>query len=181
MQQGAETVHLANPDVLVILSGLNFDKDLSFLHDRSVNVSFSGKLVFEMHWYSFSDGDAWTTGTLNQVCGRISANVMGSAGFLATHGGKGYPMFVSEFGLDMRGTNTGGNRFLNCFMALAADQDWDFAVWALQGSYYLREGVKDMDETYGLLNHSWTGARNTSTLQRISALQLPFRGNTLAI
>lgn len=74
MEKGAEAVHAANPNVLVILSGLSYDKDLSFLRDRQVNLSFSGKLVFEVHWYGFSDGQAWSSENSNQVCGRVVGN-----------------------------------------------------------------------------------------------------------
>lgn len=34
MQEGAEAVHASNPTVLVILSGLDLDADLTFLKDR---------------------------------------------------------------------------------------------------------------------------------------------------
>ncbi|MCE0481306.1 hypothetical protein HAX54_038961 [Datura stramonium] len=61
MQKGAEAVHAANPDVLVILSGLNFDKDLSFLRREPPSLTFSGKLVFEIHRYSFTDTKSWET------------------------------------------------------------------------------------------------------------------------
>ncbi|KAK4780771.1 hypothetical protein SAY87_016877 [Trapa incisa] len=174
MEQGAEAVHSENPNVLVILSGMSFDKDFSFLHNRPVNISFSNKLVFELHWYSFSNGNAWKTGDSNKLCGQITASMMDSAGFLAKE--KGYPIFVSEFGVDMAGKNVGDNKFLSCFMAAAAEQDWDYAVWALPGSYYFRQGTKDMDESYGLMNHNWTAVRNITTLKRINALRLPFRG-----
>ena len=65
MQKGAEAVHAANPDVLIILSGLNYHKDCSFLRQKPVNLTFSGKLVCEVHWYGFSDGKAWETGNPN--------------------------------------------------------------------------------------------------------------------
>ncbi|CAL5384200.1 unnamed protein product [Camellia sinensis] len=64
-RKGAEVVHAVNPDVLVILSGLSFDKDLSFLLNRPMNLTFIGKLVFEVHWYGFSDRSAWKTGNPN--------------------------------------------------------------------------------------------------------------------
>ncbi len=38
--------------------------------------------------------------------------------------------------------------------------DADWAVWALQGSYYVRNQQVDFDEYYGLLNHDWTDWRN---------------------
>ncbi|KAK4780004.1 hypothetical protein SAY87_016110 [Trapa incisa] len=142
LRQGAETVHAANPNVLVILSGLDYDKDLSFIHKRPVNVSFSGKVVFEHHWYSFSHSGAWR-GNFNDACGWISASVMDKEGFIADE--RRAPMFVSEFGINAQRGDVNDDRYINCFMAMAPDQDWDFAVWGLQGSYYFREGVIGME------------------------------------
>ncbi|XP_027337574.1 glycosyl hydrolase 5 family protein-like [Abrus precatorius] len=171
MPKGAEAVHGANPDVLVILSGLNFDTDLSFIGNKSVILSFNGKLVFELHWYGFSDGQAWMSGNSNQVCGLVTGKVMRNAGFLL---GLGWPLFVSEFGIDMRAQNINDNRYLNCFMALAAQLDLDWALWTLVGSYYIR--VAGTIEYYGILNPNWNQVRNTGFLQRISSIQLPFQG-----
>ncbi|KAG8366004.1 hypothetical protein BUALT_Bualt17G0031000 [Buddleja alternifolia] len=173
MQKGAEVVHAANPDILVILSGLKYDRDLSFLQNQPVTLSFSNKLVFELHWYGFSDGQAWASGNPNQVCGQVVSDTMRKAGFLLD---QGYPLFLSEFGLDMRGTNVNDNRYFNCFMGWAAELDVDWALWALTGSYYLREGVVGLDEVYGVYNWNWCEIRNQTTLQKISALQYPFRG-----
>ncbi|XP_076955581.1 glycosyl hydrolase 5 family protein-like [Bidens hawaiensis] len=177
MQKGAEAVHAANPNVLVILSGLSYDKDLSFIQAQDVNVTFSNKLVFEAHWYGFSNSEEWESGNPNQVCGRIVDNIMGKSGFLLE---KGYPLFISEWGVDLRGTNENDNRYLNCFMAWAADHDLDWAIWTLAGSYYYREGVVGMEEFYGVLNWDWCGPRNSSFLDKISAIQTPFQGPGLS-
>ncbi|KAL5169657.1 Glycosyl hydrolase 5 family protein [Glycine soja] len=177
MPKGAEAVHAANPDVLVILSGLNFDTNLSFIRNEAVKLSFNGKLVFEVHWYSFSDGQAWTLGNPNQVCGQVTENVMRRAGFLLD---QGWPLFVSEFGVDLRGTSVNDNRYLNCFMALVAQLDLDWALWTLGGNYYIRQGDVGMEEYFGILNSDWIQVRNTSFLQRISAIQLPFKGPGLS-
>ncbi|GMP82591.1 hypothetical protein CsSME_00036830 [Camellia sinensis var. sinensis] len=173
MQKGAEVVHAINPDVLIILSGLSFDKDLSFLLNRPMNLTFTGKLVFEVHWYGFSDGSAWKTGNPNQVCGQVVDQMMRKAGFVLD---QGYPLFMSEFGVDLRGTNDNDNRYLNCFLGVAAELDLDWALWTLAGSYYLREGVIGLEEFYGVFNWNWCEARNSSFLERISAIQLPFQG-----
>nr|XP_028951691.1 glycosyl hydrolase 5 family protein-like isoform X2 [Malus domestica] len=173
MQRGAEAVHSANADVLVILSGLSFDTDLSFLAKRPVNLTFAGKTVFEVHWYGFSDGQAWQSGNPNQVCGQVYNNVKRKSGFLLE---EGFPLFVSEFGADQRGTNVNDNRYLNCFMAAAAELDVDFALWTLVGSYYFREGVVGMEEYYGILNWDWSDIRNSSLTQRLSVLQSPLQG-----
>nr|GMD21670.1 glycosyl hydrolase 5 family protein-like [Ipomoea batatas] len=173
MQQGAEAVHAANPDLLVILSGLSFDKDLSFLQKTPVNLTFSGKLVFEVHRYGFTDGEDWASGNPNKVCGRITNDIMSRGGFVLD---KGYPLFVSEFGIDLRGTNVNDNRYFNCFLGLAAELDFDWALWTLAGSYYLREGSVGLEEFYGVLTWNWCEPRNLSFLQRISIMQSPFRG-----
>ncbi|GLU03175.1 hypothetical protein SLE2022_203900 [Rubroshorea leprosula] len=173
MQKGAEAVHSANQNVLVILSGLRFDTDLSFLKNQPTSLTFTQKLVFEMHWYSFTDGEVWESGNPNQVCGNVVNRVMRSTGFLLQ---QGYPLFVSEFGLDQRGNNVKDNRYLNCFMGVAADLDLDWAYWPLVGSYYLREGVIGFNEYYGILNWNWVGIRNSTLLKKISALQSPFQG-----
>jgi Cellulase (glycosyl hydrolase family 5) len=173
MQEGAEAIHAANPKVLVILSGLYYDIDLSFLSSRQVSLSFSGKLVFEVHWYSFSDAKPWSTLNTNQACAKTSGDFMRNAGFLTE---KGWPLFMSEFGVDNRGVNDNDNRYLGCVLAKAAELDLDWALWALQGNYYLREGVVDHEETYGVLSSDWSTSKNTSVLRRIQALQKPFQG-----
>ncbi|KAI4339487.1 hypothetical protein MLD38_024429 [Melastoma candidum] len=176
MQQGAETVHAANPNVLVILSGLDYDTNLSFLQNRQVNVTFTKKVVFELHWYAVSSSNSlseWVNGNLNEVCARVSSKVEQTSIFLRR---QGFPLFLSEFGVDQTGTDENDARFFTCLLRTTAMLDLDFALWGLLGSYYLRDGIIDRDESYGILNHNWTGVRNSTFLQRISAIQPPFRG-----
>lgn len=173
MQKGAEAVHAANPNVLVILSGLSFDKDLSFLHERPVNLTFSGKLVYEIHRYGFTDGDTWSGDNPNQACGVVLNDMVSKGTFVLE---QGYPLFVSEFGVDQRGTNVNDNRYFNCFLGLAAELDFDWALWTLVGSYYLRDGVVGLNEYYGVLDCNWRDIRNSSFLERISAIRSPFQG-----
>ncbi|KAJ4960879.1 hypothetical protein NE237_020789 [Protea cynaroides] len=84
---------------------------------------------------------------LTIVCARVVNNLMRNAGFLLK---QGWPLFVSEFGGDQRGTNVNDSRYLDCFF----------------GSYYLREGVVDMDETYGILDWG-PGVSNLKTYKII--------------
>nr|XP_043639015.1 glycosyl hydrolase 5 family protein-like [Erigeron canadensis] len=177
MQKGAEVVHAANPNVLVILSGLSYDKDLSFLQIQPIALTFGNKLVFEVHWYGFSNEEDWKTNNTNQVCAQVVDTIMNRAGFLLD---EDYPLFISEWGIDQRGTNDFETRYLNCFSAWAADHDLDWALWTLAGSYYFRQGVVEMDETYGLLTLDWSEPRNSSFLQKISPIQSPFQGPGLS-
>ncbi|KAK4256639.1 hypothetical protein QN277_006339 [Acacia crassicarpa] len=173
MQKGAEAVHAANPDVLVILSGLSFDTDLSFLQGQKTTLTFSKKLVYEAHWYGFTNGRVWVSTNLNQACAQITGNVMSHSGFLL---GQGFPLFLSEFGLDLTGSNLNDIRYFHCFIALAAELDFDWALWSLVSSYYFREGVAGAKENYGVLDAEWAHVKNPSFLQRISSIQVPFRG-----
>ncbi|CAL9217700.1 unnamed protein product, partial [Arabidopsis halleri] len=102
MQQEAEEVHSANKNVLVILSGLTFDTDPSFIRSRPVNISFTGKLVFELQLYSFSDKNSWEVNNPNDNCGQILNRIEKCGGFLLN---QGFPLFLSEFGIDERGRN----------------------------------------------------------------------------
>uniref|UniRef100_A0A0D6R3H6 Ricin B lectin domain-containing protein n=1 Tax=Araucaria cunninghamii TaxID=56994 RepID=A0A0D6R3H6_ARACU len=181
MQMGAEAVHRANPYVLVILSGLSFDTNLNFLSRKAVSLNFKEKLVFEMHWYAFSDGQAWANGNPNEVCGSVTSSVMNRGGFLITPNHTyTAPLFISEFGINQMGTNVNDNRYINCFLAFAAEYDVDWAYWALEGSYYIRSGTPALDETYGLLAGDWRNPRNASFLARLSAIQQPFQGPGLS-
>ncbi|XP_071905798.1 glycosyl hydrolase 5 family protein-like [Coffea arabica] len=58
------------------------------------------------------------------------------------------------------GENPSDNKFLPCFMAYLAHHGLDWALWALQASYYLRDGHQDHDETYGMFNSNWRHLRS---------------------
>ncbi|XP_056846997.1 glycosyl hydrolase 5 family protein-like [Raphanus sativus] len=174
MPKGGEAVHAANPEVLVILSGIDYDTNLSFLRDRFFNVSFTNKLVFEQHWYSFSDGrDSWKKHNSNDFCAKIIEKVTHNGGFLMS---RGFPLFLTEFGANLRSGDVSGNRYMNCLVAWAAENDLDWAVWALTGDYYLRTGQKHVVETFGVLDPNWKEVANSTYLQKLSGIQLPVRG-----
>ena len=144
MQKGAEAVHSANPDVLVIISGLGDGTDLSFLLNQQLELTFTGKLVLELHWRESLAGKAWETGNPNKVCGRMVNSLMRRGGVLLQ---KGWPlMVVNELGAE-------DNRHLNCFFGLVAEMDFD---WAL--------GI--LEETNGLMD-----LKHSSFFQRILAVQ----------
>ncbi|KAG9447340.1 hypothetical protein H6P81_013468 [Aristolochia fimbriata] len=60
VKRRVRTIHKANPDVLVIVFGMSYDTDLSFLLQKPLllknNGSLEKKLVYEAHWYSFTNG-----------------------------------------------------------------------------------------------------------------------------
>ncbi|KAK8683018.1 hypothetical protein V6N13_039093 [Hibiscus sabdariffa] len=98
--------------------------------------------------------------------------MMRTSGYLVD---QGYPLFIGEFGIDQSGSNVNGNRYMSCFLGVAAELDLDWALWTLVGSYYTRAGVVGLNEHYGAMDYNWCGARNSSFIQRILSLQSPFR------
>ncbi|PIA51564.1 hypothetical protein AQUCO_01100428v1 [Aquilegia coerulea] len=173
MTEGAEAVHRANQNVLVILSGLEFDINLGFLNSHPVKLSFTGKLVFEVHQYSFSMGDAWIRGNPNDVCGSFQDGFWGNAGYLLQ---RGFPLFISEFGGDLRETNVGDNRYFPCMFGVLADLDLDWAWWSFQGSYYWRDNLQDPEEVYGVVDKNWNEIRNPKFMEKIYAIQIQHQG-----
>ncbi|KAI4352506.1 hypothetical protein L6164_006751 [Bauhinia variegata] len=165
MSQGATTVHQANPDVLVIVSGLSYDLDLSFLKTKPLGVNIGNKLVHEAHLYAWSRGsaDAWTNQPVNRVCSETIQGLNDRAGFLMS-GPNPVPLFMSEFGFDMR-RDQNSDRFLSCVLSFLAGVDLDWALWTLQGSYYIRQAAVTtatatlFEEEFGVLNDDWKTIR----------------------
>ncbi|KAL0541975.1 hypothetical protein IC582_022058 [Cucumis melo] len=173
MSQGAKLIHQINPNALVVVSGLSYDTDLSFLKNRSMGFNLDNKLVFEAHLYSFTNNmrDFWMSKPLNTFCASINQGFEDRAGFLV-RGQNPIPLFVSEFGIDQTGTNEGQNRFLSCFFSYLTENDFDWGLWALQGSYYYKVGVKNAEENFGVLDSNFTKAKNSKLfLQRFQLMQ----------
>ncbi|KAJ6850939.1 uncharacterized protein M6B38_262355 [Iris pallida] len=170
---GARTIHKANPNVLVIVSGMSFDTDLSFLAQHPLEDHYNRKLVLEAHWYAFSEGkrQEWADRPLTEFCAGAAQRFDARAGFVTRRAKHPVPLFVSEFGVDQRGTSRADNQFLSCFLAFAAERDLDWALWALQGNYYWRNGVEGFEETYGVLDVSWDRPKNPRFRERFGLIQ----------
>uniref|UniRef100_A0A7N0VII4 Glycoside hydrolase family 5 domain-containing protein n=1 Tax=Kalanchoe fedtschenkoi TaxID=63787 RepID=A0A7N0VII4_KALFE len=175
-QKCAKAIHAIDPKTLVIVSGLDYDSDLSFLKDRPYGLDLNKKLVFEFHWYSFTAGQQpkWLSEPINEMCTKSREWFQKQAGFLLTtsrNRTETYPLFLSEFGIDERGLNEADNRYFTCFCTIAAENDLDWAVWGLQGSYYQRDGIEGPTETYGVLDTTWSRPKNYDVLGRFNLLQ----------
>ncbi|KAK4260553.1 hypothetical protein QN277_003651 [Acacia crassicarpa] len=174
VRKGARTIHKANPKVLVIVSGLNFDSDFTFLKKKGLDLDDLGhKLVYEMHLYSFTGPaqDRWTIQPLNRICAdTIESLVNGQSAFLMS-GENAAPLFVSEFGYDMRGLTPSDNNFVPCFTAYAAAADLDWSLWAFGGSYYERQGQIGVEEAYAVLDDTWKNYRDPNFTDKFQLLQ----------
>lgn len=180
IQKGTTAVHLANADVLVIVSGLSFETNLSFLKQQKLNIAMNlnKKLVYEAHWYAFGDPpEKWVFQT-NEFCADVTQLFMNQTGYLLT-GKSPTPVFLSEFGKDQTGKSEAENRYFTCLMAFLAERDIDWALWGLQGSYMIRQGQIEWEEIYGLYDFSWDNIRNSSMLQNLQLVQQIIQGTIL--
>lgn len=175
MQRGAEAIHDENPDLLVIHGGLNSKQDLHFLIERLLSDTLRHKVVYEVQ---FANGDTYLDGVEGAQCQSVMEETREDVDVLTTPNmTHTSPVIVGEFGVDQRGGLSANDA--TCFFAFVARGDIDWAAWPLQGSYYMRGGVRDDDEGFGLFNHQWSAPRNAPLLHKMQALQLPFIEGTI--
>lgn len=164
VSQGAQAVHAANPDLLVVVGGVASATDLSAVRTRALDTSaWAGKHVWEFHAYSFTVTfrlDFGSCSVLKEEYGAFDGFVLEQdKNFTA-------PLILSEFGVGMSGAeggnglSDGDNSYLTCLVEYMSGNDAEWAVWALQGTYYVRNGKVDYNETWGLLDSTWSTWRN---------------------
>ncbi|KAI5922981.1 glycoside hydrolase superfamily [Camillea tinctor] len=166
MRQGSDAIHAANPDVLIFLSGLDSDKDLSVVVDgsnltpgsaRFSKNDFAGygnKLVLELHAYD----NIFTFGASSE-CSSVEDR-LNSAGFeaLDDDANHKFPVLLTEFGLEQNST-TAQDSYASCLLNFVSSRNAGWMIWQIGGSYYIREGTQDYDEQWGLLSHDWSDWR----------------------
>lgn len=166
-------VHDTNPDVLVIVGGLNGGTDLSTIRTHGMlDISaWPGKHVWETHTYSYT-----VTQPDFGSCSIRKVEYGGQFGFVLEQGNeKTGPLFVSEFGVGMQGgphdgLNDKDDHYLSCLTEYLQSNDADWAHWALQGSYYVRDKVLDNEETWGALGYDWADWRNKGFKGRLGSM-----------
>nr|KYP51267.1 Endoglucanase [Cajanus cajan] len=169
--QGAKTIHEISPDFLVVISGISFDNDLSFLKNKALGLNFTNKIVYESHIYSFSgDSKKWNLQPVNWVCHSVLQTLHSQSSFLLS-GDNPAPLLVSEFGYDMTGADSADNKYLACVAAYFASVDLEWSLWAFQGSYYYRQGRVGPGEHYGVMNDDWKSYRDPHFSQKFQLLQ----------
>ncbi|GJY98554.1 ricin B, lectin domain, glycoside hydrolase [Tanacetum coccineum] len=176
MQQGAIAIHHENSDILVMFSGLSYDTNLGFLKSQPVTIDLDNKLVFESHWYPFGQPDEKWIFHTNEYCAYMTKLFMDNSGFLFQANKNPFPLFLSEFGLDQGGGNEMENRYFTCLLATIAENDIDWALWQLPGSYMLREGHVDTEDVFGMYDPAWEKLRNSTMLERLRFVQTQIQG-----
>jgi len=162
VQAGSAAVHGANADVLIFLSGLSFDTYLTpvvqgtALTPGTARFSFADfparKMVLELHRYS-SSSDTSCAGM------QTGLNTNGFAAMSPAAAGNKLPVLMTEFGFAMDASTYKGV-YATCLASWLPSIQAGWFIWVLAGSYYIRSGTQNYDESWGLLNHDWSEWRN---------------------
>lgn len=156
--------------ILIFLSGLDFDMKLTPIPSAEDlgngqkfqlgDFSYKNKLVLELHSYQ---NDATS-------CSNIEDGLWNN-GFRATWPTaiNKMPVVLTEFGFTQE-DNSYTKVYATCLKKLMPQWQSGWTVWALGGSYYVREGTQDYEETWGLLNHQWSDWSNKDAINALKGM-----------
>lgn len=164
-KQGTEAINSNNEDVLIFLSGLDFDTWLTPVVQGTALTPGTGtfalsdfegytdKLVLELHNYA----------TDSSNCTGLQESLYNN-GFQALHPEdettvNAFPVALTEFGFAQDSTTWEGV-YATCIASFLAQEKTSWFIWVVSGSYYIRSGTQDYDETWGLLTHDWSAWRS---------------------
>ncbi|WP_406631513.1 glycoside hydrolase family 5 protein [Amycolatopsis sp. WGS_07] len=175
-ERAGNAVLSANPNLLVIVGGINYQADLTGPYHRPIRLSHADKLVYAPHAYKwFAD--------VRHGYERFATQLGAQWGYLLTqHQPYTAPVWVSEFGTCITwvawGCDADDTAFSQGIQRYLRDGDIDWAYWQLNGtqSDSLDHGAGKPRshgalDWYGLLNPQWNGPANAENVARIQALQ----------
>jgi len=155
MIPAAQAVHSANPDTLIFFSGLNYDLEISplisgedlgdgYRFDKT-KYDFEDKIVLELHDYSFDQ--------IFSSCGTFDSELYGDGWYVmnpADHNNvtNRLPVVMTEFGFP---PDTYQSLYPQCLKGFLTDNGIGWTMWDVSGSYYIRQGILNYNETWGEL------------------------------
>lgn len=165
VKEGVSAIHQNNPAVLIFLSGLNYDTFLTPVVQGTALTpgtgtfkmsdfsSSAGKLVLELHNYEN------TVSSCSSLEGSLYED-----GFQALNASDHdtanlFPVVLTEWGF-LQDSTTWQGVYASCLQQYLPAQKAGWMIWVISGSYYIRSGIQDYDETWGLLAHDWSEWRS---------------------
>lgn len=161
IDQGAKMIHSAHPGLLLIIGGLTFAQDMSFLYHKALDQSaYPNKVVWEFHSYKWSHKEGFASST-DGSCQNLQKELGKEVGFVLKEN-EAYtgPLWLSEFGIGMTSPSAEEQNWMSCIVQYMTGNDADWSLWVISGSYYVRGGTINDDEAFGLLDAQWNDWRN---------------------
>lgn len=156
----ADAMHGNNSDILIFFSGLGYDTDDTYFIERQTyngatftpeNYAFQDKIVYEIHNYNNEATDCESDITSGLYSNAYCAMNLDDDS-CPNHG----PVVMTEFGFDQ--TEGADNVYAQCIKSTVTEQPGGpggWMQWELGGSYYIREGIQDYEETWGMKSRFW--------------------------
>ena len=155
MVAAANTVNQANSDVLIFFSGLSYGLDLSLIPGASplgdgksfhkTDFSYSNKIVLELHNYEdVSSCSDYKQGLLD---GGFSALDQSNSSVVNV-----LPVLMTEWGFSQDSSSYSGV-YATCLADFLPSHHAGWTIWVIAGSYYIRSGSQDYDESWGISTH----------------------------
>ncbi|PLB51323.1 glycoside hydrolase [Aspergillus steynii IBT 23096] len=169
MVENAKQINEANPDLLILFSGLNFDTTLAPIPTgadlgdgtkfNKDDFNFADKIVLELHNYASDSGS----------CDSLKSSLY-SGGYNALDAQNSsivnvLPVLMTEFGFSQDDSSY-NTVYASCLREYLPEVQSGWMVWELGGSYYIREGQQDFDESWGLLDHTWSDWRSSDAIEK---------------
>ncbi|KAL8943479.1 MAG: hypothetical protein Q9211_000976 [Gyalolechia sp. 1 TL-2023] len=158
MTAAADAVYKANPNLLIFFSGMDYDTQLNAIFtgkpmgvNRVFNkdeLDYAKKIVLEVHDY-----DAGTTNCTRKL-GYLTEDSFGALNRSAPGTKTVFPLVMSEWGFK-QSPDQYKKPYASCLREIITKQSVGWMTWVLAGSYYIRSGIRDDDESWGLLDHEW--------------------------
>ncbi|PIB02826.1 hypothetical protein CB0940_11967 [Cercospora beticola] len=165
----ANGIHSNNSAPLIFFSGQGYDTDDTYFIQRQTwnsetfkpeSYAFKNKIVYEIHNYQNSATNC------NQIQPGLYNNAYCAMNTADTSCPNHGPVVMSEFGFDQTDGSSGG-AYAQCIKSVVTNQPGGPAgwmMWTLSGSYYIRSGTQDYEDSWGLLNKNWSGWRNSTVV-----------------
>ncbi|ORY10338.1 glycosyl hydrolase family 5 protein-like protein/cellulase [Clohesyomyces aquaticus] len=170
MVAAADLVNAANPKILIFFSGLDFDTTLSPIPGagdlgggkkfQKSSFKYVDKLVLELHNYqnSATSCDSMKSGLWNNGFKALDASSVNQM-----------PVVLTEFGYSQTDSSYNGV-YASCLRKIIPEWDAGWMIWVMAGSYYIRSGTQDYEESWGLVDHKWTGWRSASAIKGLQQM-----------
>ena len=175
-QAAAETagnrVLATNPNVLVIVEGLNFPRDhLRGVRDHPVRLTRKDKLVYSAHSYGFIGPNFNGPHYRDMSADDLIKLLTDEWGFVAAEDQEfTAPVWVSEFG---DGVDQTDRVWFERFIHYLGDGDFDFAYWSLNAG----PRASGDPETFALLDpKTWRPLENDWRLAMLKGIMAPHFG-----
>jgi endoglucanase len=172
-ERGGNAVLSANPNLLIFVEGVNYAADLTGVRKLPVQLSVDQRLVYSSHDYSWVHN-----GVTSYIA--LKASLDSNWGFL-TDPPVAVPVWVGEFGTCHTSTSciastapADSGFWFAGFRRYLQERDLDWGFWALNGTQATGTGrTFGAEETFGILNRSWTGGASAALLNALQAVSVP--------